>query len=177
MVVLKNLRHKLETNSDYIKEYEDCVSKFLNHPDVKSMETFIQHADVSTLEHCLSVSFVSFIICKRLNLNFQAGARGGLLHDFYLYDWHDTKPNDGLHGFVHSRIALENAKKNFELNKREQDIIITHMFPLTLRFPRYAESWVVTIVDKWVSIEELLMYKGASPLVRLFARKNIEWNE
>jgi uncharacterized protein len=62
------------------------------------MEKFIQHSDVSCLEHCMSVSYNSYLICRRLGLNYQAAARGGLLHDLFLYDWHVSKPENGLHG-------------------------------------------------------------------------------
>lgn len=174
MIELRNLRHKSEVNYDNIHEFKTCISELLDNPYVQSMDNFIQHSDVSTLEHCLSVSFVSYVICKRLKLNYIAGARGGLLHDFYLYDWHDTKPSEGIHGFVHSRIALENAQRYFQINEREQDIIVKHMYPLTLKSPRYLESWIVTIVDKWITIEEVLKYKGVSPLVYVFRRKNIK---
>lgn len=157
MKVLKSSRHKSLVDLGNVIEYKEYVSEILKHPDVKTMKEFIQHSDVTTLDHCLDVSYKSFIVCKRLHLDCRAGARGGLLHDFYLYDWHETKPKEGKHGFVHPRIALNNANKHFKLNRREQDIIIKHMFPLTWRFPRYAESWVVTLVDKWIAIKEIIM--------------------
>ncbi|GKX29702.1 HD family hydrolase [Vallitalea longa] len=156
MKALRSSRHRSQVNLDNILEYKEYISELFKHPNVKLMQSFIQHSDVSTLNHCLSVSYMSFRICKRLKLDCRAGARGGLLHDFYLYDWHETKPNEGKHGFVHPRIALKNANKFFKLNNREQDIIIKHMFPLTPKIPRYAESWVVTLVDKYIAIKEIV---------------------
>lgn len=156
MKVSRNSKRRLQVNSDNVLEYKKCISELWKHPNVKSMETFIQHSNVSTLDHCLSVSYMSFKICKRLKLDCRAGARGGLLHDFYLYDWHETKPKEGKHGFVHPGIALKNANRFFELNDREQDIIMKHMFPLTPRLPKYAESWVVTLVDKYIAFKEIV---------------------
>ncbi|MGN0588495.1 MAG: hypothetical protein ACI4KO_03080, partial [Ruminiclostridium sp.] len=50
-----------------------------------------------------------------------------------------------------------NAVRNFRLNKKELDIIRTHMWPLTLRkLPKHRESWLVCIVDKYCSILETL---------------------
>ena len=152
----RNSKHRSQVNSDDIIQYKSCIKEIWKHPNVKSMETFIQHSDVNTLKHCLNVSYVSYKICKKLNLDYRAGARGGLLHDFYLYDWHETKPEEGLHGFVHPSIALKNANKHFRLNKKEQDIIEKHMFPLTLKVPKYAEAWVVTLVDKYIAIKEII---------------------
>ena len=62
----------------------------------------------------------------------------------------------GLHGFTHPRAALEKASGLFELNRLERDIIVKHMWPLTLRFPRYRESYVVNLSDKLCAMAELL---------------------
>ena len=39
------------------------------------------------------------------------------------------------------------------MNKKVEDIIKKHMFPLNSRPPRYKESWLISIVDKYVSME------------------------
>ena len=36
-----------------------------------------------------------------------------------------------LHGFRHPATALRNARKHFALNKVEENVIISHMWPLT----------------------------------------------
>ena len=36
----------------------------------------------------------------------------------------------------------------------EEDIIKTHMFPVTFRPPKYLESWLVDIIDDIASIYE-----------------------
>ena len=83
--------------------------------------------------------------------------RGALLHDYFLYDWHQKyKPtrNVGLHGRIHPKIALFNARKDFNVNYLEADIIERHMFPLTFMPPRYRESLIVCLVDKACSVYE-----------------------
>ena len=83
---------------------------------------------------------------------------GALLHDFFLYDWrnHDAPdlPREKYHGIEHPRIALKNAEKYFPLNEIERDIIVKHMWPLTLMPPRYKESFIVTFADKYLSSKE-----------------------
>jgi uncharacterized protein len=121
------------------------------------MDKFMQHANVSCLEHSFYVSYVSYSICKRLKLDYSSAARGGLLHDFFLYDWHGTKIKT-LHGVKHPGIALENANKYFELNSLEKDIIKKHMWPLTIVPPMHTESFIVTLVDKYCTTMEVLRF-------------------
>ena len=80
-----------------------------------------------------------------------------MLHDFYYYDWRDkhVEGQKRFHAFRHPRIALNNAKDLFELNEVEQDIIIKHMWPLTIMLPTYKESYIVTLVDKYCATYEL----------------------
>lgn len=89
--------------------------------------------------------------------------RGALLHDYFLYDWHDDehRPIHNLHGFYHPGIALKNAMKEYTLTDREKNIIRSHMWPLTLtRIPACREAWVVTAADKYIStIESLRLHK------------------
>jgi uncharacterized protein len=151
-LINSKLKIKIDPKSD--DEYKKIVSDLINNPVVKSMEQYMQHGNVSCLEHSIYVSYNSYLICKRLGLNYRAAARGGLLHDFFLYDWHTSKPQNGLHGFIHPFIALENANKYFELSDMEKDIIEKHMWPLTLKLPKYKESFIVSFVDKYYAFME-----------------------
>lgn len=139
--------------------YEECVSDLVESPGVESMSEFIQHGNVSCLEHCQHVSYYSYVICKRLRLDYRSAARGGLLHDYFLYDWHYNAPCR-WHGFKHPYIALENAKRDFELTDTECDIIEKHMWPLTLPLPRCWESFIVSCVDKICTVTEVFSSKA-----------------
>jgi len=136
-------------------DYLSCVDDLIDHPLVRSMRGYNQHGEVSCLEHSLYVSYYSYLICRRLNLNYRCAARGGLLHDFFLYDWHEKGSHEGWHGLNHPRIALENAKEHFYLCALEQDIISKHMWPLTIKLPKYKESFLVLIVDKYCAFVEI----------------------
>jgi uncharacterized protein len=162
------------THFDLCEEYLQTVRDLLAHPKVQSMGRFMQHRNVDCLHHSLNVSFTGYRICRRLGLDCRAAARGGLLHDFFLYDWHKGNPHKGLHGFTHPRVAEDNAARYFSVTKRERDIIRKHMWPLTLAPPRYPESYVILLVDKFYCIAEAFApsgFKGVRRLIR-HARKN-----
>ena len=150
-----NVREKYNIYDD---NYYECVKDLLESNLVLKMDLFVQHGVTSTLSHCISVSFNSYRIAKLLNLDYVAAARAGLLHDFYLYDWHLLGKEKNLfkkHGYVHSAIALDNAKKYFNISELEEDIILKHMWPLTLtKIPRYRESFLICMVDKYNSTIE-----------------------
>ncbi len=141
------------------KEYIDLVKDILMNEEFKKLKEFYHH-NSSIYEHARRVSFLSYKICKYLNLDYRAAARGGLLHDFFLYDWRNhTEPElaeEKFHGLHHPSIALSNAMKHFKITEKEKDIIVKHMWPLTLIPPRYRESFVVTFVDKYLSSAEFL---------------------
>lgn len=147
------------------QEYMDYIITFINSEQVRQMKQYVQHGDTSTYDHCLKVSYFSYKAAKKLGLNAKACAIGGLLHDLFLYDWHD-KDRDGKkefflpHGFTHGVVAERNAKKYFQIDPICSDIIITHMFPLTVwKIPRFKESYVVLMVDKYLSTIEVFKRK------------------
>jgi uncharacterized protein len=139
-------------------QYNQCVKDLMASNSVNSMSQFVQHGKVTCLEHCKYVSFNSYAICKFMGLDYRSAARGGLLHDYFLYDWHDSSPYR-FHGLRHPKQALLNAKRDFELNATEVDIIKKHMWPLTLLPPRYLEAFIVGIVDKYCTISEVINSK------------------
>lgn len=137
-------------------QFRSCVSDLIDSDAVRKMNEYIQHSDVTTLEHCVYVAYISFLICRFFGFNSYAAARGGLLHDLFLYDWHYENPSNGPHGFTHPTTALKNANHYFELSEMEQDIIKKHMWPLTVKLPRYKESLVVCGADKFCAVAETL---------------------
>ncbi len=146
--------------------FRGCVRELLQNRDVRSMSSFVQHGNVSTLEHCVSVAYISFEIGKRLPLrvDFRSLIRGAVLHDFFLYDWHVGSGRKELHAFAHPRTALRNAEARFRLNDCERDVILRHMWPLTPAPPRCPEAWIVGAADKYCSLIETLSKRPAVAL-------------
>lgn len=117
---------------------------------------YIQHGSTSVYQHCLNVASMSVKIADKLpiKINRDALVTGALLHDYFLYDWHDGKKGRRLHGFSHPRLALKNAMEDYSLSPRTKNIIARHMFPLTLIPPLYLEAWIVCLADKICAVEE-----------------------
>ena len=137
------------------REYMNIVGDLIINDIVLKMKLYRQHFNVSCFDHCLYVSYNSYLICKKHHLDYKSVARAGLLHDLFLYDWRKREDGrKGLHAFTHGKTALENALKITDLNNREKDIIKNHMWPVTLQVPKYKETFVITYVDKRIAIEE-----------------------
>lgn len=140
-------------------------------PDILSSRNFrrtrehIQHGNVTVNSHVLNVARYSLALSERLHIRCSKRelVRGALLHDYFLYDWHqpDMEHPHKLHGFYHPGVALKNAAKEYKLTNRERDIIKHHMWPLTVKPPRCREAWIVTTADKWCSLMETIhMHRG-----------------
>lgn len=145
---------------DY-NEYLKIIDPFINHPEFIKRKKYMHHIGESVYAHTLRVSFDSYKIAKRLHWDYKAAAIGGLLHDFYDKPWqnnHEKTPFLKKHGFVHAEQARINALKYFpeDINKKIEDIIQKHMFPLNKRPPKYKESWLISLVDKADSMDFLM---------------------
>lgn len=116
----------------------------------------IQHGKTSVYLHCISVACLSIWIARTCGIKVHDKdlIRGALLHDYFLYDWHDKEPSHMLHGFFHPRTAYENAREDVVLSELETDIIVKHMFPLTVIPPMCRESAIVCVADKICSSQE-----------------------
>ena len=150
-----------------IREFEHIINDLVNNDTVLKMKNYKQHYETSCFDHCKMVSYYCYLICKKYNLDYISAARAGMLHDLFLYDWR-TRENGrkGLHAFTHPKTALENSRKLFNLNEKECDIILKHMWPVTFfNFPRYRESFIITAVDKYCAIQESIKaYKSRKKL-------------
>lgn len=146
------------------KKIEHMLKKYgkdiLKSEKFQSSENNIQHGTMSVRRHCLSVASTSVRIAEKLKLNYSKKdlIRGALLHDYFLYDWHDEEHRQirNLHGFYHPGVALRNAEKDYKLTKKQRDIIKKHMWPMTVVPPTCKEGWVVTMADKYCSLLETL---------------------
>jgi len=155
MIDIVATKLKLKTESSSWQEYRICLGDLAQHPLIHTLGDFGHHRPFSRLDHSLHVSYLAYVVCKRIGLDFQSAARGGLLHDFFFYDSRVTKPSRGIHCLCHPAIALENAERHFRLNQKERDIILKHMWPVTIIPPKFKESYVVTILDKYCASREV----------------------
>lgn len=142
----------------FLSLYQELVSSC----HLEEIQQFIQHGSTTRLLHSIAVAYYSFCLARKTHLGFSLSdlVRGALLHDYFLYDATDGEPSRKGHWVNHPHIALENAMRELPLTGIEQDIIRKHMFPLTLRPPRYKESVMVSLVDKGCSVYEFFSRKA-----------------
>lgn len=138
------------------KEFNDIIADIANNEVVLQMNNYRQHYNTSCYEHCKYVAYYTYLICKKFNFDYISATRGAMLHDLFLYNWREKVDRKGLHAYTHPYTALENATKIFKLNKIEKDVILKHMWPVTFKFPKYKESFVITLTDKYSAIMETL---------------------
>lgn len=173
--VVLNINKKIQLNSHF-NEWYSIVKDILKNREFQKRKLFLHHKFVSVWEHSIAVSFKSFLIADYFNADKRVCAVAGLLHDFYskawiynvelskidngiyLSDYKKKKPLLKRHGFVHAKDAAINYVKffpDFE-NEKVTDSIRKHMFPLNCIPPKYIEGYVITIIDKIVSLKEIL---------------------
>lgn len=148
---------KKEKYSDIIKEN---ASDIIYTNNFQKQKQFIQHGKFSVFEHEVLVAATCLAICDKFDIKVDRKSliRGALLHDYFLYDWHDKNNGRRLHGFTHAEEALKNACTDFKLNDIEKDMIYCHMFPLNLfRVPKYNESLILCVADKISALKETLL--------------------
>ena len=154
-------------------QYMSIVNNILDNDEFLKIKQ-IEHHGISRYDHSLKVSYYSYRIAKILHLDYEQTAVGGLLHDFFLSPENRTQKERMKSVFTHPKQAVEMARTQFELTKKEEDMIRSHMFPINLSVPKYAESWIVSLVDKCVATNEFAIkfrfrLKYAYNLFLLFA--------
>ena len=135
--------------------FVDQVNELLDSPQVRSMAKLFHHGKVTCYDHSLFVSYLSFRVARFLGWDYRAAARGGLLHDLYLYNSKDKSAHPGWQCFDHPVAALNNADALTDLSPKEKDIILSHMWPLAKRRPHSREAALVDAVDTFCATLEL----------------------
>jgi uncharacterized protein len=144
----------MEKNYDITELFDVLAADILNSDVFCQSKNYIQHGKTSIYEHSIQVAKTSLKFSLFWRVRGQkALVRAALLHDFFLYDWHDEWKLD--HGWTHPITAAENARKYFNVSEKEYSLIRTHMWPWTLLHPpRYKEGWLICLSDKIVSLKE-----------------------
>lgn len=138
-------------------DFDTIASEIINKDKYISLKDDPHHG-LNRYIHSMNVAKGTYKITKSLRMDYISATRGALLHDYFNdSDYRSTK---GLKkGSMHPVIALNNARREYQLNEKEENIIVSHMFPMGDVRPNCKESWVVTSVDKLVAIRECGIYK------------------
>jgi uncharacterized protein len=150
------------------KEFVTIIEDLWKHPLVCELDGYGQHLNTSRRQHSLNVAFYSYKLTKKLGLNVNDAVRGAMLHDLYLYDWHNDQPVEGRHVDVHPIQALENARFITDVSETMADCIVNHMWPMGDGRPQSKEAWIVQASDKLCAVLEI-----GSQIVYGIARLNV----
>ena len=151
--------------------YYSCVSDIITDSRLDPLKDITHHICTTRFQHCVNVSYYSYLVCRKLRLDSRGAARAGLLHDLFYYDRKEYNSNrvrgQLRHSANHADVALRNAGEVTELSSRERDMIEKHMWPVTRPLPKYRETVVITVIDKYCAVLELCVPKvtGAASAV------------
>lgn len=149
--------------------FYDIVADLLQTEEVQQLRAFRHHIQTTRLQHSINVSYYNYKICRLLGWNAVSAARAGLLHDLFFYDrkQYVRAAGESFHNARHPRMACAAADALVPLTRLEKDMILKHMWPATpLRLPRYRETLVIVMVDKYCALLEVTL----PLLARLFRR-------
>lgn len=134
-----------------------CVEDLLGTEEVRSMRTIPHHPCCNCYEHSVFVAYVAFRLARRFGLDYCMAARCGLLHDLYLYNAREKGSHPGNQCFYHPVAAARNAGILCGgLSEKEENIILSHMWPLSRYLPRSREAAVVSLADKMCATVEVV---------------------
>lgn len=158
---------KKKLTIDEIKELYSFIKPIIEHYEFQKRKKY-KHHDNSVFEHSVLVCIRAYKISKVIKCNKNDVIISSLLHDFYFNPWQGPNRDKkkykllDMHGFRHSKEAAINSKFYFEekLNQVIIDSIRKHMWPLTVKTPKYREGWIVTISDKIESINVFINLKS-----------------
>lgn len=139
-----------------LKNYQIIINSELFQKE----KQFIQHGDTTVYDHSVMVALEALKISRKLKwkIDEESLIKGALLHDYFLYDWHVKEKYHRFHGIKHPIFSRNNAKRDFTLNEIEENMILSHMFPLLPVLPKYKESWILFYADKKCATKETITH-------------------
>lgn len=143
------LINKIYNNSDFMKE----ASPILSHNEFIKTKSIVHHG-TTRYNHSIRVAYLSYLASKALGCDTKSTVRAGVLHDFFLVRDDKNIVTETKMLIEHPSIAKENAITYFGVNEKEQNIIESHMFPISNTMPKSKEAWIVSICDKMVAFGE-----------------------
>ena len=131
-------------------EFNDIIKPYLTDEfyELKSIE----HHGITRYDHSIRVAYYTYLVTKVLHINYEEATVAALFHDFFTDEVEEEKSIFKLRR--HPKYAIENASKYVDLTDIQEDIIKTHMFPITFTPPKYLESWIVDIIDDVSAVYE-----------------------
>ena len=120
---------------DISAEYRGLVQSILDNPEFKKLQRYKQHFQTTRFMHSLNVSYISWLIARKLGWDAQTAARAGLLHDFCVYDFKDKLPKGEIQAYYHPRVAASTSERHFLISDKSDRRSCPTCFRLDL-FPK-----------------------------------------
>lgn len=151
--------------TEIVRAIQHQAKLLLAEGNLHKTKEFIQHSDMTVFQHCAHVAYISCVLCVKfgIDVSWDEMIRAALLHDYFLYDWHDGPAFNFRHAFGHPTFAARNAARDYKLTEKEIQIIKRHMWPLTIVPPTCREGWIIVLADKICTLLEV----GRRECVRL----------
>ena len=87
--MFRKIQDKLYSLRDEWKyDFYDCIRDIAEHPVVLRMKLYPHHGTTNCYQHCVHVAYYNYQWCRFFYLDARSAARGAMLHDLFLYDWH-----------------------------------------------------------------------------------------
>lgn len=146
-------------------ELEEIYQFYLNNENVKRMSEIQMHRGSSCYIHSFRVAK----LCVKKAARYQRYTFedlknvlvASILHDYYLYDWREHHELRKKHGRKHPLVACANAIRDFNIPTEVQDIIKSHMWPLTPKlYPKTKEAKLVNRMDNHIATREGLTFRA-----------------
>ena len=124
------------------------VGDIVSHPEFLKLR-FEKHHGSNRYDHSLRVAIKTYKFAIKHKLDVVEVTRASLLHDFFFNK--DFGSNEQL-----SDIYINFIRFTYHY---QEDIIKTHMFPITREVPKSNAAMIVSLIDKEVSIYETFKYR------------------
>lgn len=149
------MKTKKETLDEQIdREFNELAEPFILEKLYQSQKEISHHHHSNIFNHEIGVAKYCYIVARKHpgKYDIKSLIFGALFHDYFLYNWRFEKNRRRPHAYAHPKIAYNNLIKQYEVNKKEKNMILAHMWPLMFfYFPMSKEAWLLCFADKVLS--------------------------
>ena len=139
------------------KEFDEIVKDIINNEVFLDLKNY-KHHGITRYEHCLRVGKMTYRIAKKHKLRYIEATRAAVLHDCFFIRYQEINIINKIKTIIiHPRLVINEQSERFNINKFEQKMILSHMFPVGIHIPLSFEAWVLNYVDHVASIYERLI--------------------
>lgn len=134
----------------FLKENEVIIQS----PVFQELHQFHQHMHTSRFDHSLNVAFLVFLKTRHTP-EYKDAMLGALCHDLFIYNHYETSDSSWKHLFDHPEAALKTTQEHFEMSQVSENMILSHMWPISHYKPQSKSAWWLVIMDKVASVGEI----------------------